>query len=104
MPDLSRVVGQDRAVGALRRAIQADRLPGGFLFAGPDGVGKATAAVALARALDCDDGNSASCAPCHACDRIERDIHPLARAEIEKQELRERKTRAKLDDAPRNRN
>ncbi|MEK6607890.1 MAG: DNA polymerase III subunit delta' [Myxococcota bacterium] len=70
------IVGQEHAIEGLRRAARADRLAGAYLFAGPAGVGKATAARALARALDCDEGDPESCAPCHACDRIEREMHP----------------------------
>ncbi len=48
---LSEVVGQDRAVGVLSRAMEADRVHHGWIFTGPAGVGKRTTALAFAREL-----------------------------------------------------
>ena len=45
---LSHVQAQDRAVEALLRALRADRVPNAWLFTGPEGVGKALVARALA--------------------------------------------------------
>ena len=42
------ILAQPAAIAFLQRALAADRLPHGLLFAGPTGVGKATAAAALA--------------------------------------------------------
>jgi DNA polymerase-3 subunit delta' len=47
-PDL---VGQDAAEALLARALRSGRLPHGWLFTGPEGVGKATLAYRFARAL-----------------------------------------------------
>ena len=47
------IVGQDRAIGRLRRAMTRDRVAHGYLFVGPDGVGKRTTAVKFAKALMC---------------------------------------------------
>lgn len=48
---LDDLVGQERPVATLRRAIETGRLHHGLLFQGPEGVGKATAARALAAEL-----------------------------------------------------
>lgn len=48
---LSHVLAQERAVAALMAAVRADRVPGAWLFTGPEGVGKALCARALAGVL-----------------------------------------------------
>jgi DNA polymerase-3 subunit delta' len=74
---LSEVLAQDRAVSILRAAIARDRVASAYLFEGPSGVGKARAALALARAA------IAAGAPVAARDEIDRRIvagaHPDVR-------------------------
>jgi DNA polymerase III subunit delta' len=48
------VVGHERAVDLLRRSIEHGRLGHAYLFSGPDGVGKRTLALELARAVNCE--------------------------------------------------
>lgn len=45
----SHLVGHDAALATLRQRLEAGRLPGGILVHGPRGIGKATAAFAIAR-------------------------------------------------------
>ncbi|MEX2159042.1 MAG: hypothetical protein WEB04_06520 [Dehalococcoidia bacterium] len=50
------VIGQDEAVGVLRRAVADEaRLSHAYLFAGPEHTGKATAARQFAQALNCQE-------------------------------------------------
>jgi DNA polymerase-3 subunit delta' len=56
MPELSEIVGQDEAVARLQRAMAGSRMPHAYLFVGPDGVGRRTTAVALAKTLLCEKG------------------------------------------------
>ncbi len=53
MPELLDIAGQDPAIALLERQLTAGRLHHALLFAGPDGVGKQTAAEALGRAVLC---------------------------------------------------
>lgn len=46
-PAFSKIVGQDRALDFLLRALKADRLPHGLMFVGPEGVGRFKTALAL---------------------------------------------------------
>ncbi len=57
----------------LSSAVREDRVSHAYLFVGPPGVGKKTAAKALACALFCDDDG---CGACRACRRAMRDTHP----------------------------
>ncbi len=45
------IVGQDRVINALQKALASDHLSHAYLFIGPAGVGKYTTALALARAV-----------------------------------------------------
>ena len=60
------ILGQDKAINAIRRAYVADRLPHGLIFAGPTGVGKATTAAALSKLFLC--GHPARDIPCGQCE------------------------------------
>lgn len=69
------ILGQDAAVGTLRRALETGRLHHAYRFEGPDGVGKEMTAFALAQALVCTmpppSGHAfgTGCGNCHACTR-----------------------------------
>ena len=64
------VIGQPRAVEALERASASGRFHPSLIFHGPPGVGKLTAALALARAFLCTVDDP-PCGACHACRRID---------------------------------
>lgn len=76
------LLGQERAVGRLRQAWRAGRLPQAYCFAGPSGVGKRTTALALAQAVNCMapgvGGTEAddACGACVACRKIGGGLHP----------------------------
>jgi DNA polymerase-3 subunit delta' len=71
------IVGQDEAIGRLRAASSADRLPHGLLFAGPMGVGKGTTATVLARGLLCAKPVGIdACGRCESCLLIDAGTHP----------------------------
>jgi DNA polymerase-3 subunit delta' len=76
MHGLAQIVGQQRAVEILRAAVAAGKVHHAYLFDGPDGVGKATTARALAMALDCDARDPAGCGKCDACHKIAAGLHP----------------------------
>jgi len=75
---LGSIVGQERAIGLLRSLIAGGRLANAYLFHGPWGVGKTTAALAFARALLCPHRTDAgdACGTCAACHRAQRFQHP----------------------------
>jgi len=86
------LIGNERAVAALQRALAGGTLAHAYLFVGPARVGKATLAIKLAQALNCTadaalsqsaatagavtyGGASEPCGECQPCRRIAAGIH-----------------------------
>ncbi|MEP6773965.1 MAG: DNA polymerase III subunit gamma/tau [Chloroflexota bacterium] len=69
------LVGQEPVVKTLKNAIATGRIGHAFLFTGPRGVGKTSAARLLARAANClSDGPDKPCNECANCVAAGRDI------------------------------
>lgn len=75
------IEGQDRPKEILQRALERDRVHHGYLFVGPDGVGKYETALAFARIMNCEergeDEFAAACGTCPSCRKFANDLqHP----------------------------
>ena len=71
------IVGQTKALTLLSRAVGSGRLAHGYLFAGPDGVGKTTAALSLAAVLLCRTPVGIEpCGSCPGCRKFLSGNHP----------------------------
>ncbi|GAB4281237.1 MAG: DNA polymerase III subunit delta' [Coriobacteriia bacterium] len=70
------IVAQGNAISLLRQAAESGVVSHAYLFVGPSGAGKKTAARAFACAVMCDDDG---CGACDACRRIRRGAHPDVR-------------------------
>lgn len=74
---LDDIFDQPAAVDWLAQAWRADRLPHAMIFSGPVGVGKGTAARALARLFLCEKPvGVASCGTCESCRVFDAKTHP----------------------------
>src|SRR5919204_2561215 len=76
------IAGHDRVLALLATAATRGTLPPSLIFAGPQGVGKRTTAIALAQLLNCerlgpstDENMADACGLCAACRRIVRGVH-----------------------------
>lgn len=75
----SDLIAQDRALAPLRSALRRGALHHAYLFGGPAGVGKASAARLLAQAANCEGPAAAegdACGRCGPCRKIEKGVHP----------------------------
>ncbi|HSC26745.1 MAG TPA: DNA polymerase III subunit delta' [Vicinamibacterales bacterium] len=76
------ISGHTHLLGLLGAAARRGSLPPSLILSGPEGVGKRTAAVALAQALNCVGAAAGgppgpdACGVCSACSRIARGVHP----------------------------
>jgi DNA polymerase-3 subunit delta' len=69
----SQIFGHHALLDLLRRSVDRRRVPQSLLFAGPDGVGKRTTALAMAQALNCPkQAHGDACGTCGTCTRIEK--------------------------------
>lgn len=66
------VVGQSLAVRLLQQAVASGQLAHAYLFIGPDGVGKRTVALELAKALNCRAPlpDRSACDACPSCQKL----------------------------------
>jgi DNA polymerase-3 subunit delta' len=70
------VLGQDRQIEIIKRAIENNRIPHAYLFLGGEGVGKRYTALTLAKALNCCAEPTDSCDECDSCRKIINGNHP----------------------------
>lgn len=70
------IKGQDKPIQILKEDIRHSRLVSGYLFVGPEGVGKKIIAKTLAKAVNCQNETLDSCDKCVSCLKIEKNQHP----------------------------
>jgi DNA polymerase-3 subunit delta' len=76
----SSIIGHDRQIDILKRALANNALAHAYLFSGEDGIGKRLTAFALAAALNCEAPSpGGGCGDCSPCRRTAGGIHPDVR-------------------------
>ncbi len=64
----SEIIGQDEAIGFLKRVLAGEKIPHAYLFLGVSGVGKTTTALSFGRALNClEPQDTDGCGRCVHC-------------------------------------
>lgn len=76
--NFAQIKGQEAAISNLKNFIKTGKVPPAMIFYGPAGIGKATAALAFAKALNCQDlsADFEPCENCENCRQIEAKTHP----------------------------
>lgn len=70
-------IGNRKIVDRLRTKLREGRFPHGLIFSGPEGVGKHTAALMIAKALNCTNAQAGDfCDECSHCRKINSGVHP----------------------------
>ncbi|MBI4525476.1 MAG: DNA polymerase III subunit delta' [Deltaproteobacteria bacterium] len=75
----SELVGHEKQIETLKRALARNRMHHAYIFLGPEGVGKKTVALSLAMAIHCLERQDDFCGTCPNCVRIRNSNHPDVR-------------------------
>mgnify|MGYP001611627686 CR=1 FL=1 len=70
------ILGQDKPINILKGYIEQSRLAGGYLFVGPEGVGKKLVAQTLAKVVNCQEETLDACDRCASCCKVDKNQHP----------------------------
>jgi DNA polymerase-3 subunit delta' len=72
-----RIDGHEQAKQILQKHLASGEIAGGYLFAGPEGVGKRMLALEFAKAMNCTGPSGARpCDECHTCVQFAKGAHP----------------------------
>src|SRR2546422_4177797 len=87
-------IGNRKVIERLRAKLQQDRFPHSLIFSGPEGVGKHTCALMIAKALNCTRAATGDfCGECASCRKIDSGTHP----DVMTISVEEEATRIKID-------
>ncbi len=72
----SHLLGQEKAKKLLGRTLATGRVAHGYLFKGPDGVGKQLFARSMAAIINCMNSGEGACDHCPSCKKFKSGNHP----------------------------
>jgi len=78
----TQLLGQEKAKQLLRRSLATGRVPHGYIFKGPEGVGKRLFARGVAATINCREtkqpgrSGGAACGVCSSCKKFRSSNHP----------------------------
>jgi DNA polymerase-3 subunit gamma/tau len=79
------IIGQPGIVKALTNQVETGRISHAYLFSGPRGTGKTTAAKVLARAVNCTDNRGGEpCGECRACVELTGEIDAASNNSVDR--------------------
>lgn len=70
------IIGHEIIIEHFKKSIINDHLSHGYLFKGPEGIGKKKVAIQLARTLLCEKKGELPCEECESCIQSKSDNHP----------------------------
>ena len=71
----SSILGHEKEIERLKRAVRSKRIAHAYLFSGPEGIGKRLVAESFAAALNCAEFSEDSCGVCRSCAMFEVGSH-----------------------------
>ncbi len=69
------IIGHQKILDYLRKSVAKDKVSHGYLFYGPEKIGKKKVAIEFAKILQCQESGG-PCGICRNCQDIEKGIHP----------------------------
>ena len=72
----ARLIGQEKIKHYFTRVIESGKMPHSYLFYGPEGTGKAAAALELAKIITCHSPDQRPCGDCVSCAKFRTMEHP----------------------------
>ncbi|MFA5092867.1 MAG: DNA polymerase III subunit delta' [Candidatus Omnitrophota bacterium] len=70
------ILGQVKPLSIINAYIEGSAFSGGFIFSGPEGIGKLMTAKIIAQKLNCTSSTDKPCGICEACIKMEKLNHP----------------------------
>lgn len=70
------ILGHEKPLAIINAYIQGSAFSGGFIFSGPEGIGKRMVAKIIAQELNCAAQGAKPCGLCDSCRKIEKSAHP----------------------------
>lgn len=70
------IIGQEKTVNYLRKAINNQKIAHAYIFEGPNGVGKVKTAINFAKGIQCKNYHDDACDTCISCLKVDGNNHP----------------------------